>query len=86
MESGSQQLSRIATAHLASLGFAATFLLATAFGADGLTALFRGVVVALFCTVLGGPLSHLVIATVLDAMARDRAQASAAAAEAEEGP
>ena len=73
MESGSQELSRTATAYIASLAFVATFLLTTAWGGDGNTALLRGVLVGAMALVLGRFLARPIVDVVLDAMARDRA-------------
>jgi thiamine transporter ThiT len=77
MESGSHELSRMATAYMASLAFVATFLIATATGSDGGTALVRGVVVGALALVLGRLLVRPLIDTVLDAMARDEARKAA---------
>ncbi|MCA8977631.1 MAG: hypothetical protein KDC98_23100 [Planctomycetes bacterium] len=70
---GSQELVRIATAYMASLAFAVTFLVATLTGTDGLTALGRSVVAVLIACVASQLLVPPVINVVLAAMARDEA-------------
>lgn len=76
MESGngSQELSRLATAYVVSVAFAATFLLASFQGVDGGTALVRGVIVGACALVIGRLLSAPVVDVVLAAMARDEAR------------
>jgi len=79
MESGSQELSRIATAYVASVAFGLSFFVATACGADGLTALGRGAVVVLLAMLGGRLLTTPVVNVVLDALARDQAKKQEAA-------
>lgn len=77
-ESGSQELVRIATAYLASIAFGVTFLVATLTGADGTTALLRGVVATIAACVVGRLLFGPAVGVVLAAMARDEAARKAA--------
>lgn len=77
MESGSHQLTRIATAYTTSLAFALTFVVALAAGCDLGDALFRAAIV-LACAMLAGRLlAPPVIDVVLQAMARDKARREA---------
>ena len=77
---GSSELTRVATAYLACVGFAVAYLLTTAMGGSGLTAAFRGSVVAVSAMLLGRIVVGPAISSVLDAMARDQAAAEAAKA------
>lgn len=71
---GSQELTRVTAAYVTSIAFALAFLCAALAGADGLTALWRGVVSAL-CGLLGANLlAPPVIDVVLASMARDEAR------------
>lgn len=79
MESGSAELSRIATAYAASVSFGLTFLLASATGSGVSTALWRGAVVIAVVVPLSRLLVKPVIDVVLDAMAREQAKKRAAA-------
>ena len=74
MVSGSRELTRGVAAYLACLAFALAFLVATATGGSGMTATIRGAVVALLTMIVGKALLHPLMSTILDAMARDRAQ------------
>lgn len=71
---GSQELVRIATAYVASIGFCITFLVATLCGASGLTSLLRGAMVAGAAVFAAPLLVSPVVHVVLDAMARDEAK------------
>jgi uncharacterized membrane protein YhiD involved in acid resistance len=81
MAAGSRELTRRATAHLAGLAFAVTWLAATALGAGPGTALLRGSLVAAVALVAGRLLCRPVVDAVLDAVARDEAQRAAHADE-----
>lgn len=71
---GSRELSRIATAHLVAVAFGMTFVVASALGVDGMTALTRALIVAGISLLPAFLLCSLVVDTVLAAMARDEAQ------------
>jgi hypothetical protein len=71
---GSRELTRIATAYVASLAFGVTFLVATLCGVGGGTALLRAVGVGAVSLVVGWLLAAPVVDTVLAAMARDEAE------------
>lgn len=66
---------RRAAAYLVCLAFGVTFLLSTLMGAQGQTALVRGVVAAVATLVIARILLKPVVDVVLDAIARDRAAA-----------
>ena len=70
---GSQELVRRASAYMVCTAFGLTFLISTLSGAQGNTALLRGVVVAAITLAISHFLLKPVIDAVLDAMARDRA-------------
>jgi len=71
---GSQELTRVTAAYVTSIAFALAFLCAVAAGADGMTALWRGVIAAL-CGLVGAHLlAPPVIDVVLTSMARDEVQ------------
>lgn len=74
MESGSHELSRLATAYTASIAFATTFLVAMGCGCNLGDALVRGTIVLGAALLLGRLLSPPVIDVVLAAMARDEAR------------
>ncbi len=76
---GSTELTRLATAYLASLAFGVTFLVATWVGAELGTALVRSTTAAAAALVLGWFLCAPVVDAVLTAMARDEARRRAAA-------
>jgi hypothetical protein len=76
---GSQQLTRLATAYLTSIAFGVTFLVASLGGVSGTTALLRSVAAAGAALVLGMVLAPPVVDTVLNAMARDKAKRQAEA-------
>jgi hypothetical protein len=73
-ESGSQELSRIATAYTASLAFGVTFLVALACGCELGSALLRASIVLGAAMLAGRLLSAPVVDVVLAAMARDEAK------------
>ena len=75
---GSHELTRLATAYLTSIAFGLTFLVASAVGVDGSTALLRAVVAGGVALVLGHLLATPVVDAVLTAMARDEAKRQAA--------
>jgi hypothetical protein len=77
---GSRELTRIATAYVASLAFGVTFLVATLAGVEGSTALLRSVTAAALALVGGWLLMAPLIDTVLTALARDEAKRRAQAA------
>jgi uncharacterized membrane protein YhiD involved in acid resistance len=81
MAAGSRELTRRATAHLAGLAFAVTYLAATALGGGPGTALLRGSLVAAVALVAGQLLCRPVVDAVLDAAARDEARRTARADE-----
>lgn len=70
---GSRELTRAATAYLASLTFAMTYLASSAHGATASTALLRGTVVAVLTWFVGRLLLRPAVAQVVSAIARDRA-------------
>lgn len=74
MDSGSRELTRGVTAYLACLLFALAFLVAIASGGSGMTATIRGAAAAVVTLVVGKVLLLPLMSTILDAMARDRAQ------------
>jgi len=73
-ESGSQELSRIATAYTASLAFGVTFLVALACGCELGSALLRASIVLGAAMFAGRLLSAPVIDVVLAALARDESK------------
>ena len=81
---GSQELTRLAAAYLTSIAFGVAFLVAVLVGADGLTALYRGVVSGGIALIAAHLLAPPVIDVVLDALARDQAKRQAELAENEE--
>ena len=80
---GTNDLARAATAYVACITFAGTYLLTIVLGADGLTAVVRGTVVAMATLLLGGFLLKPAISSILDAIARHEALKKAAEAKAE---
>ena len=78
---GTNDLARAATAYVACITFAGTYLLTIVLGADGLTAVIRGAVVAVATLLLGGFLLKPAISSILDAIARHEAMKKAASAE-----
>ena len=74
MHSGSRELTRGVAAYLACLLFALAFLVATLSGGSGMTATIRGAVAAMLTLIVGKVLLHPMMSTIIDAMARDRAQ------------
>lgn len=81
---GSHELTRLATAYLTSIAFGLTFLVASATGVDGGTALLRAISAAAVTLVLGYLLATPVVDAVLTAMARDEAKRQAEARKAEQ--
>ncbi|MEO6593295.1 MAG: hypothetical protein ABIP94_00920 [Planctomycetota bacterium] len=77
---GSLELTRLATAYVASFAFGVTFLTASLAGVDGVTALIRSVTAGGIAMVLGWFLASPVVDAVLTAMARDEAERQAEAA------
>ena len=75
---GSHELTRLATAYVTSIAFGLTFLVASAVGVDGGTALLRAVCAGAAALVLGHLLATPVVDAVLTAMARDEAKRTAA--------
>ena len=73
MRSGGRELVRMASAYLVCAAFGLTFLFSTLAGAQGTTALVRGVVVAGIALIVSRLLLKPVVDAVLTAMARDRA-------------
>ncbi len=71
---GSQELTRLLTAYLTSIAFGISFLVASLAGVDGLTALWRGVVIAGIALVCGQLLAPPVVNAVLTAIARDESK------------
>lgn len=71
---GSHELTRLATAYLTSIAFGLTFLVASAAGVDGGTALLRAVCAAAVALVVGYLLATPVVDAILTAMARDEAR------------
>ena len=77
---GSRELTRIATAYVASLAFGVTFLVATWAGVEGSTALLRSVTAGGIALLGGWLLMAPLVDTVLTALARDEAKRRAQAA------
>ena len=71
---GSHELTRLATAYFTSIAFGLTFLIASAAGVDGGTALLRAVTAGAIALVLGYLLATPVVDAILTAMARDEAK------------
>lgn len=76
---GSQELTGLATAYIASIAFGVTFLVASLAGVDGGTALVRSVTAAGIAMVLGWLLAAPVVGVIISAAARDEAARQAAA-------
>ncbi len=74
MAAAANDLARTAAAWLACLAFALVFLISVASGHDGMTPVWRGAFAATSTYVGGLVLARPLVSTVLDAMARDRAQ------------
>ena len=77
MKSGSQELTRLLTAYLASIAFGVSFLCASLAGVDGLTTLWRSATACLVALVAGQLLAPPVVDAVLAAIARDEAKRQA---------
>ncbi len=81
---GTQELTRLAIAWFASIAFGVTFLVATACGVAGGTALLRGITAAGIAMVAGWLLAPPALDVVLAAMARDEARRKAESGEEDE--
>ena len=68
-------LTRVAAAYLACVAFGVGYLLTTLMGGDGLTAAWRGTIVAVCALVLGRGVIGPALSSVLDAMTRDQVEA-----------
>ena len=73
MDSGGRELVRRAAAYLVCVAFGLTFLFSTLAGAQGYTALIRGVVAAAIAFAVSRILLKPLVNVVLAAMARDGA-------------
>ena len=73
MGMASRELARSTSTYVACLAFTLAFLVTTASGGTGLTAVFRGTIAAFATMIVGGLLLRPLMSTVLDAMARDAA-------------
>jgi hypothetical protein len=69
---GNSELSRSIATYAASVAFVIAFLVAISFGAGMLTAVTRGVIVAIATRVVAEWIARPLVTTLLDAMARDR--------------
>ena len=78
---GSQEVTRLAAAYITSIAFAVAFIVASLAGADGLTALWRSVIVGGCALLASHVLAPPVVDVVLAAIARDEAKRRAALAE-----
>lgn len=78
MKSGSQELTRLFTAYLTSIAFGLSFLVASLVGVDGLTALWRSVVVGAIAWAAGQLLAPPVADALITAAAREEARRAAA--------
>lgn len=76
--SGNQELTRLLTAYLTSIAFGTSFLIGSLAGVQGLTCLWRSVVVGACAWIAGQLLAPPVVDTVLTALARDEAKRAAA--------
>lgn len=74
---GSQELTRLLTAYLTSIAFGLSFLIASLAGVDGLTALWRSVIVGAISLLAGQLLAPPVVESVLTALAREEAKRQA---------
>jgi uncharacterized membrane protein YccC len=74
---GTHELTRQATAYIASVAFGLTFLIASLMGVDGMTALLRSITAGSIGLVVGWLLAAPVIDVVLSAIARDEAARAA---------
>ena len=79
MESGngSAEVTRLAAAYMTSIVFGVSFLTASLFGVDGMTALWRSIIAAGCALVAAQFLAPPVVEVVLSAMARDEARRNA---------
>ena len=73
MAGGTNELARAATAYVACLTFALTYLLTLLLGGDGVTAVIRATVVAVVTLFLGRLLLRAAISSILDGLARHQA-------------
>ena len=71
------ELTRLLTAYATSIAFGTTFLVASVRGVDGLTALWRAVVVAAITMVVSRLLAAPLVDAVLTAIARDESKRAA---------
>jgi hypothetical protein len=74
MEDGCRELTRALSAYLASLAFAVAFLVTTLCGGSLWTATLRSSAAAAATLLVGSFLLRPLFSTILDAMARDRAE------------
>lgn len=74
MKSGSQELTRLITAYLTSIAFGTSFLVASLAGVDGMTVLWRSVLVGGIALVAGQLLASPVVDALLAAAAREEAR------------
>ena len=81
---GSRELARGTAAYAASLTFAVAFLWSSLHGSSGTTAALRGAIAAAITYVVGRQVLLPLATTLLDAIARDRAERAAADADADE--
>ena len=77
MVGGTNDLARAATAYVACLTFALTYLLTMLMGGDGVPAVIRATVVAVVTLVVGRLLFRAAISSILDGIARHQAQIDA---------
>lgn len=74
MKSGSQELTRLITAYLTSIAFGTSFLVASLAGVDGMTVLWRSVLVGGIALVAGQLLAPPVVDALIAAAAREEAR------------
>ena len=74
MKSGCQELTRLITAYLTSIAFWTSFLVASLAGVDGMTVLWRSVLVGGIALVAGQLLASPVVDALLAAAAREEAR------------
>ncbi len=84
MSAGSQEITRLTAAYLTSIAFGIAFLVAVFAGANGLTALWRGVIAGGFALIASNFLAPPVVDVVLNALARDEAKRKATTPEEDE--
>lgn len=76
MDAGSAELTRSTTAYVVALAFALTFLLTSVLGGGLDTALLRGVIAGIVARITAPWFVRPVMASIFDAMARDRQNAA----------